>query len=240
MRVIMKSIIQAAIFAFFSSVVHADSHSEAKIETEQETENSQKLENSEERMNKVIALQEKRDALKKLNLAWTAYKNKEYQVAIDQWQELATKGNNAARVFLGLMHSQGQGFNQDDVEAANWYMLASDEGYIPAQWRLAILHYHGSGVPQDYRKAFDLYTKVAQSDDPYAQKMVGMMHSNGLGVQQDKIKAHMWFQISAENGMSLALKEQEKLATEMAPGEVALANGMAIKCIETKFLECDY
>jgi hypothetical protein len=38
----------------------------------------------------------------------------------------------------------------------------------------------------------------------------------------------------------LALKEQEKLAAEMAPGEVALANGMAIKCIETKFLECDY
>jgi type II secretory pathway component PulJ len=36
MRVIMKSIIQAAIFAFFSSVVHADSHSEEKTETEQE------------------------------------------------------------------------------------------------------------------------------------------------------------------------------------------------------------
>ena len=137
MRVIMKSIIQAAIFAFFSSVVHADSHSEAKIETEQETENSQKLENSEERMNKVIALQEKRDALKKLNLAWTAYKNNEYQVAVDQWQELATEGNNVARFFLGLMHSQGQGFDQDDVEAANWYMLAADEGYIPAQWRLS-------------------------------------------------------------------------------------------------------
>ena len=240
MRVMMKFIIQAAIFAFFSSVVHADSHSEAKMETEQKTENPQKLENSEERMKKVIALQEKRDALKKLNLAWAAYKNKEYQVAVDQWQELATKGNNAARVFLGLMHSQGQGFDQDDVEAANWYMLASDEDYIPAQWRLAILHYHGSGVPQDYRKAFDLYTTVAQSGDPYAQKMIGMMHSNGLGVQQDRIKAHMWFQISAGNGMALALKEQEKLAAEMAPEEVALANGMATKCIETNFLECDY
>jgi TPR repeat protein len=92
------------------------------------------------------------------------------------------------------MHSQGQGFDQDDVEAANWYMLAADEGYIPAQWRLAILHYHGSGVPQDYKKALDLYTTVAQSGDPYAQKMIGTMYSNGLGVQQDRIKAHMWFQ----------------------------------------------
>ena len=43
MRVMMKFIIQAAIFAFFSSVVHADSHSEAKIETEQKTENLPKI-----------------------------------------------------------------------------------------------------------------------------------------------------------------------------------------------------
>jgi TPR repeat protein len=88
---------------------------------------------------------------------------------------------------------------------------------------LAILHYHGSGVPQDYRKALDLYTTVAQSGDPYAQKMVGTMYSNGLGVQQDRIKAHMWFQISAENGMALALKEQEKLAAEMAPGRSCIS-----------------
>ena len=47
-------------------------------------------------------------------------------------------------------------------------------------------------------------------------------------------------QTSAGNGMALALKEQEKLAAEMAPEEVALANGMATKCIETNFLECDY
>ena len=138
MRVMIKFIIQAAIFAFFSSVVHADSHSEEKTETEQKIVTSKKLENSEERMNKVIALQEKREVLKKLNIAWAAYKNNEYQVAVDQWQELATEGNNVARFFLGLMHSQGQGFDQDDVEAANWYMLAADEGYIPAQWRLAI------------------------------------------------------------------------------------------------------
>ena len=240
MRVMIKFIIQAAIFAFFSSVVHADSHSEEKTETEQKIETSKKLENSEERMNRVIALQEKREVLKKLNIAWAAYKNNEYQVAVDQWQDLATEGNNVARFFLGLMHSQGQGFNQDDVEAANWYMLAAEEGYIPAQWRLAILHYHGSGVPQDYKKALDLYTTVAQSGDPYAQKMIGTMYSNGLGVQQDRIKAHMWFQISAENGMALALKEQEELAAEMALDEVALANSMAIKCLETNFLECDY
>ena len=50
----MKFIIQVAIFAFFSSVAHADSHSEATIETEQKIENSQKSENSEERMNKVM------------------------------------------------------------------------------------------------------------------------------------------------------------------------------------------
>ena len=97
MRVMIKFIIQAAIFAFFTSVVHADSHSEEKAETEQKTVNS----NSEERMNKVIALQEKREVLKKLNIAWAAYKNNEYQVAVDQWQELATEGNNVARFFLG-------------------------------------------------------------------------------------------------------------------------------------------
>jgi hypothetical protein len=40
--------------------------------------------------------------------------------------------------------------------------------------------------------------------------------------------------------MALALKEQEELAAEMALDEVALANSMAIKCLETNFLECDY
>ena len=33
--------------------------------------------------------------------------------------------------------------------------------------------------------------------------------------------------------MALALKEQEELAAEMALDEVALANSMAIKCLET-------
>ena len=96
MQVMIKFIIQAAIFAFFTSVVHADSHSEEKAETEQKTVNS----NSEERMNKVIALQEKREVLKKLNIAWAAYKNNEYQVAVDQYGKNSQQKETTLRDFF--------------------------------------------------------------------------------------------------------------------------------------------
>ena len=48
------------------------------------------------------------------------------------------------------------------------------------------------------------------------------------------------FKYQQRMAWALALKEQEELAAEMALDEVALANSMAIKCLETNFVECDY
>ena len=65
-----------------------------------------------------------------------------------------------AQYYLGVMFANGQGIEQDDKEAAQWYLKASKQGIKEAQYRLATMYSKGNGVPQDYEAAYAWY-KVA-------------------------------------------------------------------------------
>ena len=197
-------------------------------------------ENSEVRMNKIIASQTQANTLKIVNNAWDAYKLGDFQTAFDLWHPLAEAGNPSAQVYIGLMYNQGHSVNQDDSEAAKWYTLASDQGYAPAKWRLAVLYHHGSGLPQNYQKSAELYDYVARKGDFYAQKMLGVIFSQGLGVQKDNIIAHLWFHISAENGLPLGEKYRDEIAKSMGTEEIFLSNAMAKDCMDSGYTKCGY
>ncbi len=90
-----------------------------------------------------------------------AYANGDHEKAWQTMMPLAQNSNHPyAQYYLGVMFSKGQGVEQDDKEAAQWYLKASKQGVKEAQYRLGKLYAEGKGVPQDYEAAYAWY-KVA-------------------------------------------------------------------------------
>ncbi len=62
-----------------------------------------------------------------------------------------------AQYKLGMAYSYGQGTQQNDAEAATWYLHAGSQGLAAAQYILAVNYEHGRGVPQDVVEALKWY-----------------------------------------------------------------------------------
>jgi len=50
-----------------------------------------------------------------------------------------------------------------------------------------------------------------------AQTNLGVLYANGQGIAQDIIKAYIWFNLAAAQGMHVAFKNREVLAEQMTP-----------------------
>ena len=53
------------------------------------------------------------------------------------------------------------------------------------------------------------------------------MHDEGQGAAQDYKSAHMWYNIAAANGFSMAAKNRDLIAKEMTPSQIEKAQDMA-------------
>jgi len=90
-----------------------------------------------------------------------AYANGDHEKAWQTMMPLAQNSNHPyAQYYLGVMFAKGQGVEQDDKEAAQWYLKAAKQGVKEAQFRLAQMYSKGKGVPQDDEAAYAWY-KVA-------------------------------------------------------------------------------
>ncbi|MCZ6473807.1 MAG: hypothetical protein O6934_10240, partial [SAR324 cluster bacterium] len=47
------------------------------------------------------------------------------------------------------------------------------------------------------------------------------------GIPQDYVQAHMWFNLAAHNGLEVAGKNRDFIATEMTPRQIAEAQRLA-------------
>ncbi len=66
-----------------------------------------------------------------------------------------------AQTSLGYMNDDGQGVEQDDEAAVQWYRLAADKGYAPAQNNPGGMSDLAQGVEQDYEEAVRWYRLAA-------------------------------------------------------------------------------
>jgi hypothetical protein len=79
-----------------------------------------------------------------------AYKQGDYDTALQEWRPLAEGGDPGAQLNLGLMYVNGHGVPRDYREAIKWYRRAAEQGSDRAQYNLGLMYDHGYGVPQDY------------------------------------------------------------------------------------------
>ena len=81
--------------------------------------------------------------------ALALHQNQNYGAALTVFEALAKSGSAPAQFMLGVMHDNGQGIPENDVEAVRWYQLAAEQGDSDAQFNLALMYENGEGVTQD-------------------------------------------------------------------------------------------
>jgi len=118
---------------------------------------------------------------------------------LDQLRDLARHGNPAAENALGLLYAQGdekQSISQDEIQAANWFTKAADDGSIPAQYKLSLLYWGGHGVPKDVRKAY-FWAVLARAGGNEGSKDLAKVLANGMNRSQAAAieqQAEIWYQ----------------------------------------------
>ncbi|GHU27044.1 hypothetical protein AGMMS50256_05870 [Betaproteobacteria bacterium] len=110
---------------------------------------------------------------------------------------------NADEQFrLGLMYSNGNGVEKNDVEAAKYFRMAAEQGHAVAQNSLGWMFENGQGVAQNYAEAVNWYRKAAEQGFAAAQNNLGWIFQNGFGVTQNDAEAVNWYRKAAEQGFA--------------------------------------
>ncbi len=87
-------------------------------------------------------------------------KLKWYRKAVDQNDHFA----HFAQFNLGFCYENGQGVMQNYVEAAKWYRMAAEQGFVRAQKNLGACYERGLGVPKSQAEADKWFHKAAEQN----------------------------------------------------------------------------
>jgi TPR repeat protein len=135
----------------------------------------------------------------------------------------------------------------DYATAIRLWLPIAEEGNIHAQFNLGLIYEKGLGVPADDAEASRLYRMAALQGNADAQYFLALMYESGRGTGQDPVLAYMWFHMSATRILGAtqwsfsglkALASRNRLATELAPADLARAQEMARRCDLTNYAEC--
>ncbi|NNH56988.1 hemagglutinin [Rhizobium laguerreae] len=116
----------------------------------------------------------------------------------------AASGGDALALFeIGARYSDGRnGMTADQKQAANWYQLAADKGFAPAEYRLGSMYEKGNGVERDIAKAKGFYEQAANQGNASAMHNLAVLYASGALGQQDYTTAASWFTKAANLGIT--------------------------------------
>ena len=130
----------------------------------------------------------------------------ELDSAISAWRAAANQGLSNAQFNLGLLLSSREGLPglpHSDIESAQWFTKAAEQGHVEAQMNLSTLFTVGCGVEQSDAKATRWCKIAAEQGSIDAQFKLGIMYYIRKNVQSDKAAAH-WWQKAARQGHAVA------------------------------------
>ena len=117
---------------------------------------------------------------------------------------------------FGQMAFDGDGMEQDYVQAANWYKIAADQGHAKAQHNLGLMYEQGQGVSRDTALAAKYYRMAAEHGHSGSQNNLGTLYESGDGVQQDNTVALNLYRQAAGGGDANAVSNLHRLGAIMA------------------------
>jgi TPR repeat protein len=101
------------------------------------------------------------------------------------------------------------GKDEDNEEAAKWYLKAAEQGHADAQYKLAGCYENGWGVDEDGEAAAEWYMKAAEQGHADAQYEIGYILYNVCdGCEEEGLE---WWQKAAEQGQEDAINILKEL-----------------------------
>lgn len=100
--------------------------------------------------------------------ALNAYKNKDFETALNIWQQESEKNNDQAMTNIGLMYLKGEGVCKDYTLAKQWFEKASSYDNASANFNLALMYQTKIGVDEDIKKATKYFRKAVEKNHTQA------------------------------------------------------------------------
>jgi len=148
----------------------------------------------------------------------------------------AEQGNVNAQALLGICYYEGDGIEQDSIEAEKWLRLAAEQGNANAQALLGICYYEGTSVLQDYEEAERWLRLAAEQGEINAQRFLGLCYYAGAGVSRDHTQAYAWFNIAAAQGDEKAASLRANCLKKMTASQISKGQRLSRKYAE-RFLK---
>ncbi len=144
----------------------------------------------------------------------------------DELERTRTAVVESFEALTGGIQQTGQGIAQDDVEAAQWYHLAVDEGRADAQFKLGVLYHEGELVSRDHAEAIRWFRLAADQGFADAQCALGSVLARGESVGQDYVAAHMWLSLAAQSSDRF-VEARDAVAAQMTAEQIVEAEHLA-------------
>jgi len=112
---------------------------------------------------------------------------------------------------FGQMAFDGDGVEQDYIQAANWYKMAAEKGHARAQHNLALMYENGQGFSRDLAEAAKWYRVAAEQGNAGSQNNLGALYESGDGVPQDSTIALDLYREAAKGGDENAVSNVHRL-----------------------------
>ncbi len=84
---------------------------------------------------------------------------------IEELKAFAATEDPEAQFQLGKYYYNGEGVEQDKVEAVKWIRKAADQELSDAQYSLGICYFYGDGVRKDHEESIKCFRKAAELGD---------------------------------------------------------------------------
>ncbi|KAG0242305.1 hypothetical protein BGW41_004519 [Actinomortierella wolfii] len=111
------------------------------------------------------------------------------QSSLGQLISRAKDGDVEAQVTLAEKYYHGDGVDQSNTRAVEWYLRAADQGNTLAQIRIGNMLSRGRGMPKNDVEAVSWFRKAAERGDTDGQVHLGVVYRDGKGVERNYIEA---------------------------------------------------
>jgi len=101
-----------------------------------------------------------------------AYKDGQFDQAMQHFLKASQQGDPVARLDIGAMYERGHGVDKSPETAAKWYRMSADAGNTNAEINLATMYRTGNGLPQSMEDAVKWYRTAASQGSSKAKRIL--------------------------------------------------------------------
>lgn len=135
----------------------------------------------------------------KIREALDAYERKDFVNALDMFEALSDKSDEAS-YYLANLYRMGLGTEKNYAKAKQLYENAIKKGNADAKAGLALMYVTGQGVNRDVQLGHKMLEDARYEGSIVAIENLGMMYESGIGVPKDLEKALKYYRSAEELG----------------------------------------